>query len=99
MEKESEGAIQVKVFLGGSMGDETANVKQLRNGELHIATLFNGNLTPFAPSVNVLVLPYLFSNLNEAYAVLENQEFTNLLSEQVVKESKTRPLGWIIGLA
>lgn len=97
VEKESEGAIQVKVFLGGSMGDETANVKQLRNGELHIATLFNGNLTPFAPSVNALVLPYLFSNLNEAYAVLENQDFTNMLSEQVVKESKTRPLGWMIG--
>ena len=55
VEKESEGAIQVKLFLGGSMGDETANVKQLRNGELHIATLFNGNLTPFTPSVNALV--------------------------------------------
>lgn len=97
VEKESEGAIQVKVFLGGSMGDETANVKQLRNGELHIATVFTGNLTPFAGSANVLVLPYLFSSLNEAYAVLENEEFTKMLSDQVVKESGARPLGWMIG--
>ena len=64
------------------MGDETANVKQLRNGELHIATLFNGNLTPFAPSVNALVLPYLFSNLNEAYAVLSDESFTNMLADR-----------------
>lgn len=95
--KESDGAIQVKVFLGGSMGDETANVKQLRNGELHIATLFTGNLTPFAPSTTVLCLPYMFTSLDEAYAVLENKEFTDMLGEQVVKESKTRPLGWMIG--
>ena len=97
VEKESDGAIQVKVFLGGSMGDETANVKQLRNEELHIATLFSGNLTPFAPSVTVLNLPYLFGNLNEAYAVLKNEDFTKMLTDQVVKESKTRPLGWMIG--
>jgi TRAP-type transport system periplasmic protein len=97
VEKESAGAIQVKLFLAGSMGDETANVKQLRNEELHIATLFTGNLTPFAPSANVLVLPYLFSSLKEAYAVLENEKFTNMLAEQIVKESKARPLGWMIG--
>lgn len=97
VEKESGGAIQVKVFLGGSMGDETANVKQLRNEELHIATLFTGNLTPFAPSATVLCLPYLFTGLDEAYAVLENEDFTYMLSEQILRESKTRPLGWMIG--
>lgn len=97
VEKESNGAIQVKIFLGGSMGDETANVKQLRNEELHIATLFTGNLTPFAPSATVLCLPYLFTSLDEAHAVLENEDFTKMLSAQVVKESNTRPLGWMIG--
>jgi len=97
VEKESEGAINVKVFLSGSMGDETANVKQLRNEELHLTTVFTGNLTPFAPSANVLVLPYLFSNLNEAYSVLGNEKFTSMLSSQILKESNVRPLGWIIG--
>lgn len=97
VERESDGAIQVKVFLGGSMGDETANVKQLRNEELHIATLFTGNLTPFAPSAVVLCLPYLFTSLDEAHAVLGNKEFIDMLSGQVVKESNARPLGWMIG--
>lgn len=97
IEKESGGAITVKIFLGGSMGDETANVKQLRNSELHIATVFTGNLTPFAPSATVLCLPYMFNSLEDAYTLLSNADFTNALAAQIAKESNTRPLGWMIG--
>jgi tripartite ATP-independent transporter DctP family solute receptor len=97
VEKESNGAITVKVYLGGTMGDEVANVKQLRNTELHIATLFSGNLTPNAPTANVLCLPYLFTNINEAYAVLSDEGFRKELADDVAKESGARPLGWMIG--
>jgi tripartite ATP-independent transporter DctP family solute receptor len=97
VEKESGGAITVKVYLGGTMGDETANVKQIRNAELHIATLFAGNLTPSAPTANVLCLPYLFTSMDEAYAVLSDKAFTTALADQVAKESGARPLGWMIG--
>ena len=34
VEKESNGAITVQTFYGGSLGDEQANVKQLRNAEI-----------------------------------------------------------------
>lgn len=97
VERESNGAITVKIFLGGSMGDETTNVKQLRNAELHIASVFTGNLTPLAPAATVLCLPYLFEKIDDAYALLKNKEFTKMLSDQVVKESNVRPLGWITG--
>ncbi|MDR1827570.1 MAG: TRAP transporter substrate-binding protein [Methylobacteriaceae bacterium] len=97
VEKESNGAITVKVYLGGTMGDEAANVKQLRNEELHIATLFTGNLTPNAPTANVLCLPYLFTNMEQAYAVLSDQDFRKELADDVAKESGARPLGWMIG--
>ena len=39
VEKESNGAITVQTFYGGSLGDEQANVKQLRNAEIHLAVL------------------------------------------------------------
>ncbi|MDR1935200.1 MAG: TRAP transporter substrate-binding protein [Candidatus Accumulibacter sp.] len=97
VEEESKGAITVKVFLGGTMGDEVANVKQLRNEELHIASLFTGNLTPSAPIANVLCLPYLFTNMDQAHAVLSDEGFRKTLADHVVKESGTRPLGWMIG--
>ena len=56
VEKESNGAITVQTFYGGSLGDEQANVKQLRNAEIHLAVLADGNLTPFAPQAGVFIL-------------------------------------------
>lgn len=55
IEKESGGDIRVNLFLGGSMGSEQANVKQLRNGEIHAAVVADGNLTPLLRQ-----LPWLF---------------------------------------
>jgi tripartite ATP-independent transporter DctP family solute receptor len=97
VEAESKGAITVKVYLGGTMGDEVANVKQLRNEELHVASLFTGNLTPSAPIANVLCLPYLFTNMDQAHAVLSDEGFRKALADRVAKESGARPLGWMIG--
>lgn len=97
VEKESGGAITVKTFYGGSMGDEQANVKQLRSNEIQLAVLACGNLTPFAPSAGALYLPYEFPNLAAAEKLLNNKPFMNKLADQVVKESQTRPLAWLIG--
>ena len=46
VEKESNGAITVQTFYGGSLGDEQANVKQLRNAEIHLAVLAKITLSP-----------------------------------------------------
>ena len=97
LEDESNGAITVKVFLNGTMGDEQANFKQLRTGELHIATVFTGNASPSAPILNILTLPYLFPDPKDAAALLKNKEFTRKLAEIVVAQSRVRPLGWILG--
>ncbi|MCG8531722.1 MAG: TRAP transporter substrate-binding protein [Desulfovibrionales bacterium] len=97
VEAESNGNVQVMLFLGGSMGDEQANVKQLRSGELHVAALAAGNLTPFAPKASVLVLPYLFPEIKDAYKLLGNDKFIGELANEVAAESATRPLAWLVG--
>jgi tripartite ATP-independent transporter DctP family solute receptor len=97
VEKESNGAITVKLFFSGSMGDEVANVKQLRNSELQIASVFTGNLTSNAPSTMVLCLPYMFDNQEDAYALFRDKAFTDALAEKVVKEANVHPLAWITG--
>ena len=53
LEKESNGNIKVTIYYGGSMGDEQANVKQCRDGELQFAQMSTGNLTPFAPAAGL----------------------------------------------
>lgn len=97
VEKESNGAITVQTFYGGSLGDEQANVKQCRDGELDIAVTSCGNYTPAAPSAGALYLPYLFPSIDSAKRLLSNEAFMNKLTEIIVKESRTRPLGWLIG--
>lgn len=97
VEKESDGKVRVNLFLGGSMGSEQANVKQLRDAELHVAALAAGNLTPFASSATITILPYLFPKIENAYTLFGNDDFVSELGDEVATQSMTRPLGWLIG--
>lgn len=97
VEKESNGKIKVQTFYGGSMGDEQANVKQLRTEEIHLAVLAVGNLTPFAPRANIFYLPYMFPKIESAYKLLGNEAFTGKVADEIAKQSNTRPLAWLIG--
>lgn len=97
VEKESGGAITVQTFYGGSMGDEQANVKQLRTEELHLTVVACGNLTPFAPRASLFILPYIFPTLEDAYTLFDNKPFMDKQADAIAKESAARPLGWLVG--
>ncbi len=97
VEKESDGKIRVQTFYGGSMGDEQANVRQLRNQEIHLAVLAVGNLTPFASQANIYYLPYMFPGIDKAYTLLEHDEFNAKIADKIAAQSGTRPLSWLIG--
>ncbi|MCH5278039.1 MAG: TRAP transporter substrate-binding protein [Desulfovibrionaceae bacterium] len=97
VESESNGAITVQTFYGGALGDEQANVKQCRDGELDLTVVACGNATPLAPSAGAVYLPYEFASLDDAKKLFTNKEFTDTLAAAIVKESRTRPLGWLIG--
>lgn len=97
IEQESDGHVAVTLFTGGSMGDEQDTVRQLRTGELHAAATATGNLAPFAPSATITILPYLFSEIEQAYTLFADSDFTSDLADRVAAESLARPLGWLIG--
>lgn len=97
VERDSNGQITVQTLYGGSMGDEQANVKQLRNNEIQLGVMSTGNVTPFAPSAGIFYLPYLFPTTDDAKTLLRDEEFNKKLADQIAKESRTRPLGWLLG--
>lgn len=97
IEKESNGAIKVQTFYGGSMGDEQSNVRQLRSQEIQVAVLAVGNLTPFAPQANIFYLPYMFPKIDNAYELLGNEAFASKIADKIAEQSGTRPLSWLIG--
>ena len=97
LERESNGSIKVTIFYGGAMGDEQANVKQCRDGELQFAQMSTGNLTPFAPAAGIFYLPYLFPKMEDAEKVFSNKEFVKKLGDMCAAQSFTRPLAWLHG--
>lgn len=96
IEKESGGVIHVQTFYGGSMGDEQANVKQLRTGEIQVACLAGGNLTPFAPASTLFVMPYIFPTREEALRLLSHTAFMRKMADLIARQSRTRPLAWFV---
>ena len=97
LEKESNGKIKVKLFIGGSMGDEQANARQLKTQEIHAAYLAVGNLTPVAPKAASLMMPYMFPSIDNAYALFSNEEFMAKFNDSIAKECLARPLAWVVG--
>jgi TRAP-type C4-dicarboxylate transport system substrate-binding protein len=84
VEKESNGAIKVKVFLGGSLGSEIEMVQDCRKGErLQGVGVSTGAMSEGAniPVLQLPELPYLFNSFEEADAVLDDVLFDPMSAE------------------
>ena len=72
VEEKSGGRIKVKVFLGGTLGDENATVTKTIRGHIQAVGTSTGALASQVPEMNVVELPYLFRNFEEADYVIDN---------------------------
>ncbi|SDL24210.1 tripartite ATP-independent transporter solute receptor, DctP family [Modicisalibacter muralis] len=58
VESLSDGEMQVELFPGGQLGSETSMIQDTRIGKLDFALVGVGNLTPYAPRLGALTMPY-----------------------------------------
>lgn len=58
VESLSGGEMQVELFPGGQLGSETGMIQDTRIGKLDFALIGVGNLTPYAPRLGALTMPY-----------------------------------------
>lgn len=75
VEKESGGRIQVKLFLGGSLGGEIEMLTDVKGGDRLQGGGFSTGAMGEAlgvPALNMVELPYLFRSVGEADAVLDD---------------------------
>jgi len=99
IEKESNGRIQGKIYLGGTMGGEVEMVRSLRRGRIQA---FGGTTAAVAeatgiPELQVLEFPYLFSSLEEAAYVLDNvvfEDFQKILNKKGFYLAYWHENGW-----
>jgi tripartite ATP-independent transporter DctP family solute receptor len=74
----SSGRIAVQVAPSEQLGNENTNMSALRTGTLDFGSLGQGALLSVAPEVAALGLPFLFSSLPAAWAVLDGPVGQNL---------------------
>ena len=70
IQKDTNGRIKVKLFMG-TAGGEVSIVRQTKRGELQAAGVSTGAMASIAPEMNVFELPYLFKNSAEADKIID----------------------------
>src|SRR5262245_19828487 len=77
IEKESKGRIEVKVYLGGSLGGEVETLRSLlrKDPRIHAWAGSTGALASILPSMQLIELPYLFENDKEVDYILDDVLF------------------------
>lgn len=74
-EKLAGGKLDVRLFIGGVLGDENETVLQTQRGQIQGVGASTGALASLVPDLSVLELPFLFNNAAEADHVLDNVIF------------------------
>jgi len=67
----SKGRHTVKVAHSASLGDDRQMLKSVRLGTMHITVNSDGPVAEIVPDLNAFGLPYLFSDLTQAWEVLD----------------------------
>jgi TRAP-type C4-dicarboxylate transport system substrate-binding protein len=65
IEEKTEGAVEIKLFPGGVMGDEPTMIRKVRTGQLDGAAVTSVGLAQINKQVLVMQLPLLFKNTKQ----------------------------------
>jgi TRAP-type transport system periplasmic protein len=72
LEKKSNGRLEVKLKIGGVLGDEIESITKCRRGQIQAVGASTGAFASLVPELNVIELPYLFRNYEEADTILDD---------------------------
>lgn len=72
MDEITNGKAEVKVFLGGVLGNERNYCEQLQMGYLNFAKVPAGTLSAILPQFGVFSLPYLVRDLDHLYKIFDS---------------------------
>ncbi len=74
VKKRTDGAVQIKFFEGGVMGDEAAMIRKCRTGQLDGAAVTSVGLGEINKQVLMMQFPMLFSNYKQVDHVREKMK-------------------------
>jgi len=82
---ETKGALTLKVYNNGVLGNQPDAIEQTRNGALDFANFNLGPMGPIVPMTNVVSLPFLFSSEEQMHHVMDGKigrEFSDAMEKK-----------------
>ena len=92
VEEETEGRIRIRVFADAELGDEISVYRQVQFGGIDFARISVGTLGEFLPESDVLQLPYLFTDAEHMWRVLDGEIGDEFLSK--IQTTGVHGLSW-----
>ena len=89
--KATKNEVQLKIYPGGSMGDENVVLQKMRAGQLNAAGITGIGLGQIESAERVIEMPFMFDNYNEIDHVVS--KISNRL-EKLFYEKGFTVLGW-----
>ncbi len=71
--EKTEGRINLKMYHGGTMGNQTDAIEQVRLGALAIGNFSLGPIGPVAEEANVVSLPFVFKSVEQAFRAMDGE--------------------------
>ncbi len=77
---EARSSYKVRIFDNGSLGTESAILRQLQSGSIQLGVITSGPVDEFVPTVRVIEYPFLFQSYNDVDKLLDGQPGKKLLA-------------------
>ncbi|WHH59047.1 TRAP transporter substrate-binding protein [Petroclostridium sp. X23] len=94
LEKRTNGRLSVKPHYNNALGGEREAIEGMMVNTIDMAISSTGPLGGFVKEIFMFDLPYLFKDVNHAYAVLDG-EIGDFLEERIAEDANIVVLGWM----
>ena len=94
VEKATNGKVDVQIYPGSQLGGEERSFQDIQQGVIQIASLAVNNVTVFSPSMGVFDLPYMFTNYEDCYKLIDQN--WDEINKRMIAESGNMAVGWLV---
>lgn len=96
VKERTQGGVEIQVFANNQLGNDSTLINSVRSGTIDICATGNPFFTGMAPRLNVLDLPYQFTDAQQVYRVLDGPTGRSLLDDLGAHQMKGLAF-WEIG--
>ncbi|MFD1415804.1 TRAP transporter substrate-binding protein [Oceanobacillus jeddahense] len=79
LEEESDGRFQVELFISGELGGDRELTEAVQFGAIELTAPSTGAVTGFNQAFNIFDLPFLFSDREQTYEILDGENGQHVL--------------------